>query len=49
MNNNPQETLGYTLIKTLINQLHGTYFEEYLEDRRIHRIRIVFPIDANLS
>ena len=46
---NPKETLGHTLIKTLINQLHGTYYEEYLEDRGIHRIRIVFPIDANLT
>ncbi len=44
---NPKETLGHTLIKTLINQLHGTYYEEYLKDRETHRIRIVFPIDAN--
>lgn len=47
--NNPQETLGYTLIKTLINQLHGTYYEEFHEDRGVHRIRIIFPIDANLT
>lgn len=45
---NVQESLGYTLIKTLINQLHGTYFEEFLEQRGVHRIRIVFPIDATL-
>lgn len=46
---NPKETLGYILIKTLINQLQGTYYEEYLEERGIHRIRIVFPIDVNLT
>ncbi len=45
---NPKETLGYTLIKTLINQLHGTYYEEYLAERGVYRIRIVFPVDSNL-
>lgn len=46
---NPKETLGFTLIKTLINQLHGTYFEEYLESRDVHRIRIIFPKDSGLN
>lgn len=45
--NSTQMTLGYTLIKTLINQLGGTYYEEYLESRKVDRIRIVFPINAN--
>ena len=45
--NTTQMTLGYTLIKTLINQLGGTYYEEYLESRKVDRIRIVFPINAN--
>jgi len=46
---NPKETLGFTLIKTLINQLLGTYFEEYLESRDVHRIRIIFPKDSGLN
>lgn len=47
--NNPKETLGYTLIKTLINQLRGTYYEEYLKDRDRYRIRIVFPTKKNAA
>ncbi len=42
--NSAKESLGHTLIKTLINQLHGTYYEEQLEEKGISRIRIIFPL-----